>query len=351
MENIKILQKKLLNHEAFMVSSDTNRFYLTGFRSSSGKIIITKDKAVLFVDFRYYEAAKKQLSCFEVFLYSKPQQIKDFFTSNDIKNLFIETDSVSINDAELIEKNYGIKPEFDNKMSDLVLSLRQVKSENEINKIISAQQLTDATFDYILPRITKGRTEREIMLDMEFFMRKNGSEGVPFDFIVVSGENTSLPHGVPNDRKVQNGDFITMDFGAVVEGYCSDMTRTVAMGSVNDTQRDIYNTVLKAQKSAINVAFAGEKCSNIDAVARKIIENKYSGSFGHGLGHGVGIEVHELPNLNTSFDKPLEVNNVVTIEPGIYLENCFGVRIEDMLIIKENKNIDITKSSKELIIL
>ena len=189
------------------------------------------------------------------------------------------------------------------------------------------------------------------MLDMEFFMRKNGSEGVSFDFIVVSGKNSSLPHGVPTDKKIQNCDFVTMDFGAVVNGYRSDMTRTVAVGSVSDEQRQVYDTVLKAQLEAIKSAKPGVICRDVDKVARDIIEKDYAGCFGHGLGHSVGIDIHEGPSFNTRDTTVLEKGMVITVEPGIYLENKFGVRIEDMIVITDDGNINITESPKELIIL
>ena len=215
-----------------------------------------------------------------------------------------------------------------------------------------AQEITDATFSYIINNIKAGRTEREVMLDMEFFMRKQACDGVAFDFVVVSGKNSSLPHGVPTDKVIENGDFVTMDFGATVGGYRSDMTRTVAVGFVTDEQRKVYDTVLKAQLAALPAIHAGVVCKDIDKIARDIIYSAgYEGAFGHGLGHSVGIEIHENPAFNTRCETILKSGTVMTVEPGIYLENKFGVRIEDMVYVTDDGCINLTKSDKNLIIL
>lgn len=183
-------------------------------------------------------------------------------------------------------------------------------------------------------------------------MRGLGAEGVSFDFIVVSGKNSSLPHGVPTDKKIEKGDFITMDFGGIVGGYCSDMTRTVAVGGITDEQKMVYDTTLKAQLAAIDAIKAGAICGDIDKIARDIIYDAgYKGCFGHALGHSVGIDVHESPNLSPNNQSILQIGNVVTVEPGIYLENKFGVRIEDMVYVTENGCINLTNSKKELLIL
>ena len=190
------------------------------------------------------------------------------------------------------------------------------------------------------------------MLDMEFFARSKGSEGVAFDFIVVSGKNSSLPHGVPTDKKIEEGDFITMDFGCVINGYRSDMTRTVAVGNVSDEQRLVYDTVLKAQSASLTAIKSGIPCNEIDKIARDIIAKAGFGKcFGHGLGHSVGLEIHESPACNTRDTTPLETGMIMTVEPGIYLEDKFGVRIEDMVVVTENGCLNLTNSSKELIIL
>ena len=348
---IKKIQNFLSHSSAALIISPENRFYLTGFKSSAGYVIITRERAVFLTDFRYFEKAISVVkTCEAEMLVSFEKQANDILKGID--KIYIETDFVSVSQFAFLSKKLGDKISKEEILADLFYDMRSIKTKEEIDNIKSAQRLTDLTFQYILPRIEAGRTELEIMLDMEFFMRKNGSEGVSFDFIVVSGKNSSLPHGVPTDIKIEKGDFITMDFGAVINGYRSDMTRTVAVGSISEEQKMVYNTVLKAQLAAIGAARPGVECRAVDKVARDIIAAAgYDGCFGHGLGHSVGIDIHENPCFNRNDETPLESGMVITVEPGIYLENKFGVRIEDMIIITENGNENITGSPKDLIIL
>ena len=236
--------------------------------------------------------------------------------------------------------------------SELLRSLRAVKTQDEINKIAEAQALTDEAFLHILDFISPLRTEKEVALELEFFMRRRGAEGVAFDTIAVSGPSSSLPHGVPCDVPLRQG-FLTMDFGARVDGYCSDMTRTVAIGLANDEMRLVYDTVLKAQSAALSVIREGISCFDADRAARDIIREAGFGEyFGHSLGHGVGMFIHETPSLSPKADPSLtlKVGNVVTVEPGIYLEGRFGCRIEDMVAIApDGSAYNFTKSPKELI--
>ena len=353
-ERVLKLQQLLKETEAFLITSTSNRFYLTGFNSSAGTVLITKSKAVFFIDFRYFEKASHTVNSCEVILYDKGDKgIYEFCKQEKIKTIFVETSSISLdNHKHYCDLFENINISTDNILDANLNKMRAVKTKQELEYIKQAQSLTDQTFDYILPRISVGKTERQIMLDMEFFMRSLGAEGISFDFIVVSGKNSSLPHGVPTDKKIQKGDFITMDFGAVVNGYCSDMTRTVAVGNITDQQRLVYDTTLKAQLTAIKSIKAGAVCGDIEKVARDIIYNAgFKGCFGHALGHSVGIDVHEAPNLSPNNNAALQIGNVVTVEPGIYLENKFGVRIEDMVYVTEDGCLNLTKSSKELIIL
>lgn len=353
-ERIVNLQEILKDDEAFLISSNSNRFYLTGFNSSAGSVLVTKDNAVFFIDFRYFEKAKQTVNSCDVVLYDKGDKgIFEFCKDIKIETIFIETAEVSLSHYKYLCNIFeGIEISKDNKLDLKLDAMRAVKSQTELAYIKQAQSLTDQTLEYILPRITIGRTEREIMLDMEFFMRGLGASGISFDFIVVSGKNSSLPHGVPTDKKIENGDFITMDFGGIVGGYCSDMTRTVAIGNISDEQKKVYDTTLKAQLAAIDAIKAGAVCGDIDKVARDIISDAgYKGCFGHALGHSVGIDVHESPNLSPNNKAILEVGNVVTVEPGIYLENKFGVRIEDMVYVTKDGCVNLTSSNKKLIIL
>ncbi len=351
---VEKIQKKLEKNTAVLITSDSVRFYLTGFKSSAGNIVITKDNATLLIDFRYYEKAKSVVDSMQVKLLNKRfADINEILHDNNIKKIFVETSNTSINEFNNLKNALPDIEVSDDKFADtLITEMRSVKDNFELECIKKAQQFTDETFSYIIKKIKTGMTEKEVMLDMEFFIRKLGSEGVSFDFIVVSGKNSSLPHGVPTDKKIENGDFVTMDFGAVYNGYRSDMTRTVALGNVSDEQERVYYTVLKAQTEAIRKIKQGAVCLDVDKVARDIIANAgYDGCFGHGLGHSVGIEIHENPALNTVCKEQLKAGTVMTVEPGIYIENKFGVRIEDMVFVTENGCINITKSPKNLIVL
>lgn len=353
-ERIIKIQAELESNEALLVTSHSNRFYLTGFESSAGKVLVTKKIAYFLIDFRYFEKAKSVVDSCEVMLSERVSgEISELLKKHDIKSVFVETYNTSVNDFDslknaLSEFNVSSDAKFDILLEDM----RSIKTEGELELIKKAQVITDETFSYIIDRIEPGRSEIDIMLDMEFYMRKLGSEGVSFDFIVVSGKNSSLPHGVPTQKKIEDGDFVTMDFGAVIGGYRSDMTRTVAVGSVSDEQLRVYETVLKAQVEAIKAVKPDVVCKDIDKVARDIINGAgYEGCFGHGLGHSVGIEIHENPCFNTRCETVLKKGTVMTVEPGIYLENKFGVRIEDMVYVTDNGCIDITGSDKKLIIL
>ena len=351
---IENIQKRLNNNEAALISKPCNRFYLTGFNSSDGYVVITKNQAAFLVDFRYIEKAKEVVKFLDVKLMENSlNDISTLLKNNKINNLYLESEYVSLSEFFQYQQAFlNVNIDNSNKLDNIITSLRRIKTEDEITNIKKAQEITDKTFTYILNRIDINRTEKEIMLDMEFYLRGLGSDGVSFDFIVVSGKNSSLPHGEPTHKKINKGDFLTMDFGAVVNGYRSDMTRTVAIKSVTEEQKEIYNLVLNAQQKAIDSIKPGVICKDIDKIARDIIYNAgYKGCFGHGLGHSVGVEIHESPNFNTKCDTLLEKGMVMTVEPGIYLENRFGVRIEDMVYVTKNGCENLTKSNKELIIL
>lgn len=351
---IETIQNNLQSREALLVTSAANRFYLTGFESSAGSVLVTKDKAYFLIDFRYVEKAKSVVTSCEVLLSNRTNdEIRDLLTKHSVAALYIETYSASVSAMKGYQEVFtGVEVLQDDTMDVLIEEMRAVKTREELALIQKAQKLTDDTFTYILDRIQVGRSERDVMLDMEFFMRKLGSEGVSFDFIVVSGKNSSLPHGVPTYKLIESGDFLTMDFGAVVEGYRSDMTRTVAVGQVREEQKQVYNTVLKAQQAALDSIRPGISCKDVDKVARDIIYKAgYEGCFGHGLGHSVGIEIHENPAFNTRCETVLKEGTVMTVEPGIYLENKFGVRIEDMVYVTEDGCLNLTQSRKDLIVL
>ncbi len=339
--------------ESALLTGGSNRFYLTGFDSSAGTVVLTRSRAVFLIDFRYFEKAKGVVGNMEVMLaVNANKQIGEILKQENITKLYTDISELTVDRFLNLKTAFkGVEVLSDDKIDKAVLGLRAVKSRSEIKALKTAQSITDKAFSYILEKIEIGKTEKEIELDLEFFARKNGSEGVAFDFIVVSGENSSLPHGVPTDRKLRKGDFITMDFGAKFGGYCSDMTRTVAIGEISEQQKEVYYTVLKGQELAFNKIKSGAVCKDVDKAAREYIESRYPNAFGHGLGHSLGIDIHENPAFNTRDNTILKSGTVMTVEPGIYLENKFGVRIEDTVIVTEEGYENITESPKDLIIL
>lgn len=351
---IKEIQKILPPDTCALITSNVNRLYLSNFPSSAGSILITKENATLLIDFRYFEKAQKSVKNMDVKLCkSLYADIKELLKQHNIKNILIETEHICLDSFErMTTALQGFNILSDSSLSRKLNTLRQIKSQDEIELIKKSQKITDDAFSHILNFIKVGVTEKEIALELEFFMRKNGSEGVAFDTIAVSGKNSSLPHGVPTDKPLENGDFLTMDFGAVYRGYHSDMTRTVAIGKATDEQTLIYNTVLKAQTEALKKIKPNAICKEIDKTARDIITAKgYGEFFGHGLGHSVGLEIHENPAFNTRDETPLQKGMVITVEPGIYLPDKFGVRIEDMVAVTDTGFENLTHSPKNLIII
>lgn len=353
-KRIEFIQNQLNNNEAVLIVSGSNRLYFTGFSSSAGTLLITKNRAEFLIDFRYFEKAAETIKhCNVILAECLYTQLSKILSDAAISLVYTETSQISLSQYnEFCTALSDYEFSSDSKLEDIIMKQRSIKSTDELMCIQAAQKITDNTFKYILERIKPGRTEREIMLDMEFYLRKQGSQGVAFDFIVVSGKNSSLPHGVPTDKPIEIGDFITMDFGAVVNGYCSDMTRTVAVQRANEEQLEVYNTVLEAQNKAFEAIRPGTPCIAVDQAARNhIYQNGYEGCFGHGLGHSIGIEVHESPCFNTRDDTQLEPGMILSVEPGIYLPERFGVRIEDLVYITNDGFTNITASPKELIIL
>ena len=354
MERIEKIRKILPYGTAALINNPISRRYLTGFPSSAGSVVITPKRAVLLIDFRYFEKASQTVQNMEVRLCkSLYSEIGEILQNDGVQNIIPETHYITVNSLEAMKKAL---PDFnvlnDSSVSEKLRELRQIKTEKELKQIKKAQQITDRAFEHILNFIKVGVTEREIALELEFFMRRQGSEGVAFDTIAVSGKNSSLPHGVPTEKQLEKGDFLTMDFGGVCGGYCADMTRTVALGFVTDEQRNVYETVLKAQRAVLDVIAPKKKCKDMDAVARNIIaEAGFVENFGHGLGHSVGLEIHENPACNTRDETELRPGMLMTVEPGIYLSQKFGVRIEDLIVITADGCENLTESPKNLIIL
>lgn len=341
--------------DAVLITSSVNRQYYTGMRSSAGILFATRRQSYFLIDFRYIEVAKRTVQGAQVILQEQEgrEQLQALVRDCGVKTVGVETGYLSV--ADYLKYQDFLAPAeiaFDNRVNDAIVRQRMIKSEEEVKAIQVCQDVADLTFTHILDFIREGVTEREIALEMEYFMRKQGAQDVSFSTIVVSGVNSSLPHGVPSDKKVERGDFVTMDFGAAIGGYRSDMTRTVAVGQVDEEHRRLYDTVLKAQTAALAAVAVGKVCSDIDKVARDIIYGAgYEGCFGHGLGHSVGLEIHEDPRFSTICHEVCQAGMIMTVEPGIYLEGKFGCRIEDMVYITNQGIRNLTGSPKELICL
>ena len=355
MTHLQAFQKELCGKaEAALITSQQNQFYLSHFPFEDGYLLVFPNVAYLLTDFRYLEAAEK--ACSGEFEVLSPEtgafsEIGKRMEAHGATMLMVEENHLTLAlQSRLAEQFPTLKPLSG--ASAVLKELRLYKDEAELAAIHTAQEITDAAFTHILDFIRKDRTEREIALEIEVFMRKHGAEAAAFQTIAVSGTASALPHGVPRDCTLENG-FLTRDFGARYGGYCADMTRTVMIGRADTEQKRLYETVLAAQKAALAAATGGVGCAALDKVARDIIHGAgYEGCFGHSLGHGVGLDVHEAPSV--SFRAPasslLAPGHVVSCEPGIYLMGKYGCRIEDLIAVNADGSIcNFTKSPKELI--
>ena len=334
--------------DAALVITASNTFYLSGYESTNCRILITDEKDYFFTDMRYLEEAKNAIGDrFEVLL-GGVEEIKDIVSGIGVKTLGVE-ENISYGEYKSLEDLFkGVKFVA---TDEAFGALRAVKSEREINLIKTAQSVTETAFNEILPFIKEGVSEIEIAARLEYIMLKNGCE-LAFDSIVAFGENGSKPHAHRSDRKLCRGEFVTMDFGAKYKGYCSDMTRTVALGAVDERKARAYNAVLEANKLAEKAIRPGKKCCDIDGVARKYLAgfglDKF---FSHSLGHSVGVDIHEMPAFSPKCDAVLEKGMIITVEPGVYLEGDFGLRIEDMALVTESGVEILTHADKNLIVL
>jgi Xaa-Pro aminopeptidase len=346
--------KTLLNElslDAFYVTHIPNIRYISGFSGSSANIIITKNTDYFLTDFRYKDQSAREVSGFEIIInYDNFSEVKSIFSKNGIKNAGFEANHLIFESFEIMKKSLngiGFKP-LSNKIEELTVQ----KTEEEIVKIKKAVEITDKTFRKMLEFIKPGMSELDVSAEITYTQKKLGAEKDAFDPIVASGLRSALPHGIASHKKIERGDPVTLDFGCVYDGFCSDLTRTIFAGKPTDELRNLYNIVYSAQKMAIEKAKAGMSSKQLDSSARDYIKEKGFGSyFGHGLGHGLGIEVHEMPGLNQRTDHTLKKNSVITIEPGIYIESLGGVRIEDDVLLDENGCTVLNNSPKELIII
>lgn len=343
----------LEDNAAALVYTTVNRQYLTGFSSSLGYLVISKNDCCLFVDGRYILAAKQNAKgCRVELLGAQIGNVKDYVKSLGVKTLVCE-DTISVAQLEGFKKAFdNVEVTADGGLSKKITKLRQIKTDFEIECIIKAQRIAEKAFLDVLNFIKIGVTERDIAAELEYRMKKYGSQNPSFDTIAVSGLKSAMPHGEPDDNVIQDGEFLTMDFGATFNGYHSDMTRTVAVGHATDKMQLVYETVLKAQTAAEMAVKSGAKCSDVDKAARDVISEAGFGEyFTHSTGHGIGLAIHEAPTVSYLSEMTLESGMIISDEPGIYIEGEFGVRVEDMLLVTDDGAKNLTVCEKSLIIL
>ena len=344
-DRLNRLRRSMGKADAMLVTSPPNIFYLSGFTGTSANLFLTQSQAFLLTDSRYYIQARSQCPLFQVVEISGA--VAKLVKEQGVKTLGYES-TMSVSAFQRL-KNSAPEAELVDFTQELT-QLRAVKSAEEIACSRKAAEICDAAFEDILNIVKPGITERELALELEFNVRRRGASGMSFNTIIASGPRSAMPHAEPSDVQVKEREFLLFDFGAVYEGYCSDMTRTVIVGEPNERQLFIYDTVLRAQEAAVSALRAGRVCSDVDRVARDIIaEAGYGETFGHGLGHSVGIQIHEDPRLSPSCHTILKENMLITVEPGIYVEGFGGVRIEDLAVVGAEGAEILTKTGKKLI--
>lgn len=355
---IQKLQKALFSQndaaEGYLITSPVARRYLLGFSSTAGTGLILEDAAYFIVDFRYYEMACHAIQGCKVLLQENlAEQVKQLCAKHHAATLGVEEQTMTLSEYDgLTQSLTGLTLVRDGKLSAAINRLRLIKDADEIQAIAAAQALSEEAYTDLLGILKEGMTEKQIALELDFRMRRLGAEDVSFETIVAAGPHSASPHAHPTDYAVQKGDLITMDFGALLNGYHADMTRTVAIGEPGEKKRHLYQTVLTAQLEALKAMGPGKEFSAMDRVARRIIDKAgYRGCFGHSLGHGVGVEIHEGPNLAPRSQGVLKEGMVVSCEPGIYLEGQYGARIEDLVAITPEGCWNLNRTSKELICL
>jgi len=335
-----------------LVMSPMSRLFATGFESSAGALLITERDAWFFTDSRYFEAACACISGAEVRLITNDDpytaQIGAVLSRENISAVGFEDGYVTC--STYLDWSEKLKAEM-KPAQTIIDSLRSSKSAEDIRKMKAAQRIAEKSFEDILPLISTGITEKQLATELIYRFMKNGADDKSFDPIVASGPRSSMPHATPTDRVIGDG-FLTIDFGARLDGWCSDTTRTLCVGKPDGKMICVYETVLKAQEAGIAAARAGIRCCDIDAAAREVIAQAgYGEYFGHGFGHGLGLEVHEPPKVASTNEGDLPAGAVISAEPGIYLPGCYGVRIEDVLYVTETGCENITNLPKDLLII
>ncbi|WP_026881309.1 M24 family metallopeptidase [Clostridium akagii] len=352
-ERIEKLRKSMISKklECVFIMGDPNRNYLSGFTGDESFSIITMDKAFFITDSRFTQQAKEQVNDYEVVEYKGtfPSFFTDIIKKLAVKNVGFEEDIVSYDYYKKLSENLDAKlvP-----MEGIIEEIRLVKDTDEVEVIRKAASIADKAFDHMLKFIKAGMSEREVGIELEFTMKKLGAKDLSFPSIVASGVRSSLPHGQATNKILNNGDFLTLDFGCIFEDYCSDMTRTVVIGDPSDKMVEIYATVLEAQNLALKAIKANVMAKNVDDAARSYIEKKgYGKYFGHGVGHGVGREIHEGPRVSPKSETILKKGMIITDEPGIYIPEFGGVRIEDLILVTDSGCEVLSKSPKSMICL
>lgn len=353
MTRVERVRRKLMeiNAESIFVTNLKNIRYLANFTGTAGFVLITPNHQYFLTDFRYKNQAAEQAKGFEVIIHKGNvyQEINELLAKEEIQTLAIEADEMNVSTYLILQDLFDV--DFI-ETQQLVENVRAIKEESEISIMKAACEITDQAFEHILTFIKPGLTEQAVADELERFLKAKGASGMSFDTIVASGVRSSMPHGVASEKVIEDGDMITLDFGCYYNGYSSDMTRTIALGSVHPKLEEIYHIVLEAHERVNRAAKAGITGSELDKVARDYITEKgYGAQFGHSTGHGLGLDVHEQPGVNFRNDKPLEVNMVVTNEPGIYIDGLGGVRIEDDLVIQADGAYSLNHSPKNLIVL
>lgn len=348
-----------LDLDAILITDRYNMRYIASYRGE-GVIFYTKDAKYVLTDSRYTEQVERECDgyeCIDIAGLGYAGNLNQLITTIKCSPEYTGSKvRVGFENLSISYSDYDI---YQNKLDEAELvaidgrldSIREIKTDDEIEKLRVAESIGDAAFKYILGFLKEGITEKEVALELEYYMKKNGAEGLSFDTIAASGRNSSMPHAIPSDKRLEAGDFLTMDFGCIYDGYCSDMTRTVAIGYASDSMRSVYDIVLRAQLESMKHIKAGALCNEVDAAARRVIADAgYGNCFGHGLGHSVGLFIHENPRFSPKCNALLKPGIVITVEPGIYIPGQFGVRIEDLVVVTEDGFVNLARAEKSLII-
>lgn len=353
MSKIEQVRQYLREHhiDALLLTNPKNVRYMTGFTGTSGIAVISQQDAWFITDFRYTEQATAQIDGYTIVEQEKTmeEELHKQFKLRDIQSLAFEQDYVTYAMYETYKNKFSINlvP-----TTGVIEQLRMVKTDEEIDVLREAGEIADKAFEHIVEFIRPGMKEIDVANELEMHMRSLGATSPSFDIIVASGKRSALPHGVASEKVIENGELVTMDFGALYKGYCSDITRTVAIGDISEQLREIYDIVLTSQEIGVEHIRPGMTGREADALTRDYIADKgYGAYFGHSTGHGIGLEVHEEPRLSAVSDTVLTKGMIVTVEPGIYLPSVGGCRIEDDLVMTETGNERLTTSTKELIMI